>query len=68
MGFPRESSNLSGDDASGAANARMSAHETVPGHMASIWDFASSITSKPLHSSLQKTLQSKLIHRIPVGE
>jgi hypothetical protein len=26
----------------------MSAHETTPGHMASICDFALSITSKPL--------------------
>jgi len=34
--------------ASRAANTTMSAHETIPGHMASIWDFASSITSKPL--------------------
>lgn len=39
---------LTRSTASRAARASISAHETTPGHTASSWDLASSITSNPL--------------------
>jgi len=44
--------------ASRAAKASMSAHETTPGHKASICDLASSITSKPLNPRFGKAFLS----------
>lgn len=39
---------LTATDASRAATARISAHDTIPGHILSNCDFASSMTSNPL--------------------
>ena len=45
--------------ASRAAKASMSAHETTPGHKASICDLASSITSNPLNPRFGKAFLSE---------